>query len=41
MDYEIEVGVGAYTDIVSKVGITILVTIAVVILVLYFVINYQ
>ena len=40
MDYEIGVGAGVYTDIVSKVGITILVvTIAVVILVLYFVIN--
>lgn len=40
MDYEIEAGAGVYTDIVSKIGITILViTIAVVILVLYFVIN--
>lgn len=40
MDHEVETGAGVYTDIVSKIGITILViTIAVVILVLYFVIN--
>ena len=40
MDKTVELGIGVYTSIVSKVGITILVvTIAVVILVLYFVIN--
>jgi len=40
MDSVMEKGTGVYTDIVSKVGIAILVvTIAVVILVLYFVIN--
>jgi putative ABC transport system permease protein len=40
MDESMEVGAGVYTSIVSKVGIVILfVTVAVVILVLYFVIN--
>lgn len=40
MDQQMELGMGAYISIVSKVGIAILiVTIAVVILVLYFVIN--
>jgi putative ABC transport system permease protein len=40
MDKVMELGTGAYTSIVSKVGIAILVvTIAVVVLVLYFVIN--
>ena len=40
MDEDMEVGISSYTSIVSKVGIVILfVTIAVVILVLYFVIN--
>ena len=40
MDKNMELGMGVYTSIVSKVGIAILVvTIAVVILVLYFVIN--
>ena len=40
MDKTMELGMGAYTSIVSKVGVSILiVTIAVVMLVLYFVIN--